>query len=155
MRDQKNQCLSERTARGRRMLAPVWAAFVLVLLPVVASADIALDKAAAAKGQVVYARYCVACHGTTGRGDGSLAKDLRVPVPDITTLAERSGGQYPYDRVVRIVTHGETLVGHGTEDMPTWGDAFRNTEGKGTPHSDVAIRRVAHYIWSSQRQPGH
>lgn len=125
----------------------------LLLVPVAAVPDVALDKEAAAKGQVVYVRYCVACHGKAGHGDGPLSQDLRMPVPDLATLAERNGGQYPYDRVVRIMTHGEPLAGHGTADMPTWGDAFRNTSGTAAPSVDVAIRRLAHYIWSIQRQP--
>lgn len=110
----------------------------------------ATDKEAAAKGQITYVRYCVSCHGKEARGDGPLAADLRVPVPDLTLLAARSGGTYPYDRVVQVVTKGSAARGHGTDDMPAWGTAFNRTEGTGTA-VDAAIRNLAHFLWSRQR----
>jgi mono/diheme cytochrome c family protein len=108
-----------------------------------------LDKQAAAKGRTTFVRYCVACHGMSVKGDGPLAKDLRVPVPDLTTLAE--GGPYPFERVVEAIAKGSTVRGHGTDDMPAWGDAFTRSEGTGAATPEQAIRNVAHYIWSVQR----
>jgi hypothetical protein len=81
-----------------------------------------------------------------------LAGDLTVPVPDLTTLASRSGA-FPLERVKRIITHGETLRGHGNADMPAWGDAFKKTQGIAAPTVDAAIRNLCHYIWSLQREP--
>ena len=111
----------------------------------------AARAAQAAKGKVTYGRYCVACHGTSGKGDGSLAGDLRVPVPDLTTLAARTGGTYPHDRVVAIIKSGSTVRGHGTEDMPAWGDAFKNTKGIDEKTSQAAIRNLAEYLRSLQQ----
>jgi mono/diheme cytochrome c family protein len=109
-----------------------------------------LDKAAAAKGRTTFVRYCVSCHGMEAKGDGPLAKDLRVPVPDLTQLTE--GGVYPYDRVVLSVAKGGTVKGHGTDDMPAWGPAFSRTQGTETTTVDQAIHHVAHYIWSIQKK---
>lgn len=114
----------------------------------------AADEAAkqnAAKGRVVYVRYCVSCHGKEARGDGPLAKDLTVPVPDLTTLAARSGGAYPEDRVIRIISGGNEVRGHGTADMPAWGPAFNRTDGIETA-VDEAIRNLAKYLGSVQRK---
>ena len=130
----------------------LWAAG-LALLPAAVLGDTKPDPGAVANGRIIYVRYCVSCHGKAGLGDGPLANDLRVSVPDLTTLAARSQGQYPYERVVRIIGSGEELKGHGTPDMPAWGDAFKRTEGTGTSRVDVAIRNLAHYIGSIQRQP--
>ena len=127
------------------------AAVVGLLLAVDAQAAEKPDAAAAAKGQITYVRYCVACHGKAARGDGGLAGDLRVPVPDLTTLAARSGGQYPYDRVARIISSGEVLKGHGNADMPAWGDVFKKTKGIEAPSADAAIGNLAHYLWTLQR----
>ena len=102
----------------------------------------------ASKGQITYVRYCVACHGKEARGDGPLAGDLRVPVPDLTRLAERSQGAFPYDRVVRVILGGEKLRGHGTQDMPAWGPAFKRTEGIEAATVDEAVRNLAHYLWA-------
>ena len=109
------------------------------------------DASAAAKGAIVYVRYCVSCHGKGARGDGPLAADLQVAVPDMTTLAARSGGSFPEARVQRIIQSGEALRGHGTPDMPAWGDAFRKTEGTDARTPDEAIRNLTHYLWSLQR----
>jgi mono/diheme cytochrome c family protein len=109
------------------------------------------DPDAAAKGAVVYVRYCVSCHGKGARGDGPLAADLRVAVPDMTTLAARSAGRFPEERVQRIIESGEVLRGHGTPDMPAWGDAFKRTEGTDAPTPKQAIRNLTHYLWSLQR----
>ena len=109
------------------------------------------DPAAAKEGAVVYVRYCVSCHGSDARGDGPLAADLRVPVPDMTTLAARNGGRFPEVRVRRIIQSGELLRGHGTPDMPAWGDAFRKTEGTDAHSPEEAIRNLTHYLWSLQR----
>jgi mono/diheme cytochrome c family protein len=108
------------------------------------------DAAAAAKGKVTYGRYCVSCHGPQGKGDGPLAKDLRVAVPDLTTLASRNAGTFPYDRVVRIIQSGEPVRGHGTPDMPAWGDTFQKTKGTGEATVAAAIRNLSHYLWTLQ-----
>jgi mono/diheme cytochrome c family protein len=128
-------------------VATVW----LLLTPAPVRAQQAPDPAAAAKGQVTYVRYCVSCHGQTARGDGPLANDLRVPVPDLTTMAARNGGTYPYDRVLRIVEKGDLVRGHGTADMPAWGDAFKKTKGTEEAAVAAAIRNLAAYIGSVQR----
>ncbi len=120
----------------------------LAVAPVLGAAE--LDAAAATKGETTYVRYCVSCHGKTGKGDGPLAGDLRVAVPDLTTLASRSGGTFPFDRVVRIVSSGEPVRGHGTEDMPAWGDAFKKTKGTEEKTVEAAVRNLAHYLWSVQ-----
>lgn len=124
---------------------------LLAALAVDAPAQTQYDTAAAAKGAVVYVRYCVSCHGKDARGNGPLAADLRVPVPDVTTLAARSGGRFPEDRVRRIIESGETLRGHGTADMPAWGDAFKKTGGTDARTPQEAIRNLTHYLWSLQR----
>jgi mono/diheme cytochrome c family protein len=130
-------------------VAALAAAGLLAVSGRLADAQTKLDQRAAAEGGTTYARYCVSCHGPKGKGDGPLAKDLRVPVPDLTTLSTRSGGTFPYDRVVRIVTKGNEVRGHGSDDMPAWGTAFRRTEGTEAP-VDEAIRKLAHYLWSLQ-----
>lgn len=127
------------------------AAAVLILAPLTA-AQRAADPGAARKGAVTYVRYCVSCHGPTAKGDGPLASDLRVPVPDLTDLAIRNGGRYPYDRVARLIGSGEIVKGHGTADMPAWGDAFKKTEGTGEKTVEAAIDNLDHYLWSLQRE---
>ena len=115
------------------------------------AADTPADAAAAAKGRVTYGRYCVSCHGPQAKGDGPLARDLRVSVPDLTTLAQRNGGKFPSERVVQVIQGGETVRGHGTADMPAWGDAFKKTKGTGEATVDAAIRNLSQYLRTLQQ----
>ena len=85
---------------------------------VMAAAATKPDLAAAAKGQVTYARYCASCHGPEARGDGPVAADLRVPPPDLTALSARSGGAeaphygWGFDRLGQFeVEHPHRAVG--------------------------------------------
>jgi mono/diheme cytochrome c family protein len=134
-------------------MAMAWLGAALAAMPVRAAEKATIEAAAAARGQVTFGRYCVSCHGKAARGDGPLAADLRVPVPDLTTLSARNGGSFPYDHVVEIIKNGEKVKGHGSADMPAWGDAFKRTSGIGTPNVDTAIRNLARYVESLQRRP--
>jgi hypothetical protein len=77
-----------------------------------------------------------------------------VPVPDLTTLAARNSGMYPFDRVARVVEVSEPLRGHGTPDMPAWGDAFKRTKGTGAATPTRAIHNLTYYLRSLQRDSG-
>src|ERR1700687_1814951 len=71
---------------------------------------LAVDKAAASKvvpsGKVMYIEYCAVCHGDGAKGDGPYAPMLKVPPPDLTTLAKRHDGKFPYDYVSNILRFG-------------------------------------------------
>jgi mono/diheme cytochrome c family protein len=84
---------------------------VVTALAVAADVDI---------GRQEYETNCIACHGEDGRG-GPYAVMLTVPVPDLTTLASRNGGVFPYHRVHRAIDGRDVLKGHGPRDMPIWG----------------------------------
>jgi mono/diheme cytochrome c family protein len=122
----------------------------LVLVPASLPAADTVADAAAAKGRVTFGRYCVSCHGPQAKGGGPLARDLSVPVPDLTTLAQRTGGKFPYDRVVHVIQGRESVRGHGTADMPAWGDAFKKTKGTGEATVDAAIRNLGQYLRTLQ-----
>jgi mono/diheme cytochrome c family protein len=110
------------------------------------------DAAAAAHGKVIYSRYCASCHGTEGRGDGVIAPDLRVPPTDLTRLAAKSGGGFPFEDVARSIDGRKAVPGHGSADMPVWGEVFQRASGTDSPDADSAIRRLTQYLWSIQQK---
>jgi mono/diheme cytochrome c family protein len=108
------------------------------------------DAAAAAKGQIIYVRYCASCHGVAGRGDGAIARDLRVPPTDLTRLAAKRGGRFPVDAVQQSIDGRKATPGHGAPDMPVWGEIFPRTAGTDSPNTESATWRIAQYLWSIQ-----
>lgn len=116
-------------------------------------AEETFSQADAKKGQTIFKRYCVACHGRSGKGDGSLAKDLRSDVPDITEMTKKNKGVFPYERVVKLIDGRETARAHGSPDMPAWGDAFQKTSGTDSKNVDQAVARLTQFIWSLQQPP--
>jgi mono/diheme cytochrome c family protein len=108
------------------------------------------DAAAAAKGQIIYVRYCASCHGVAGRGDGAIARDLRVPPTDLTRLAAKNRGRFPLDAVRQSIDGRKATAGHGSPDMPVWGEVFPRTAGTDSPNTESATWRIAQYLWSIQ-----
>jgi mono/diheme cytochrome c family protein len=77
------------------------------------------------QGPVLYRAYCAVCHGKDGKGEGPMAKSLKVPPPDLRRLATRNGGSFPMARIQRIISGEEPRpAGHGTREMPIWGPIF-------------------------------
>ena len=60
--------------------------------------------------------------------------------------------EVPGERVQKIIASGENLRGHGSADMPAWGDVFKRTTGLDGATPDQAIRNLTHYLWSLQRE---
>lgn len=58
---------------------------------------IAADAVSLEKGRIVYLKECASCHGNTGKGDGSAAKDLEKKPNDLTlakTLDQSDGALF-------------------------------------------------------------
>jgi len=72
-------------------------------------------------GERFYDRYCSACHGATGAGDGPMTRVLTPPPPDLTQLAAQNGGTFPRRRVVWRIDGRDPILAHGNE-MPVYGE---------------------------------
>lgn len=97
-----------------------------VLLVLVASASSPVCAAPPEQpGAVLYRRYCGACHGPTGRGDGAVAPALGERPTDLTQLAKRSGGTFPSGQVVDVIDGTRSIRAHGVSEMPVWGEVFQ------------------------------
>jgi mono/diheme cytochrome c family protein len=127
-----------------------WVSAGLLAVSISARAqDATLDKVLAFSGERSFRTYCGACHGKTAKGDGPLAKDLKVAPADLTKLSERNGGTFPFEMVMKTIDQGRSVRGHGTEDMPAWGAAFKTT-AEGGGDAKQMMRELAHYLWSLQ-----
>jgi len=102
-------------------------------------------------GRQMYKEYCAACHGADAKGHGPATPALRTPPPDLTTLARRNGGKFPYDYVANVLRFGIRIAAHGSSDMPTWGPIFGYLEH----YNDVAvqqrIKNLCDYLASLQQ----
>ncbi len=98
-------------------------------------------------GSEMFRAYCADCHGTDGRGGGPLVAILKVAPPDLTSLAMRNGGKFPYDRVYSRISGDKRLAAHGSREMPVWGPVFRSM-GKGKQR----IKALTEYLISLQPQ---
>ncbi|HWS95882.1 MAG TPA: cytochrome c [Candidatus Methylomirabilis sp.] len=76
-------------------------------------------------GQREYVNSCAVCHGDSGRGDGPIAADLKTAPADITALQKNNMGVFPFGRVYEVIDGRRMIVGHGSSDMPVWGDRFK------------------------------
>lgn len=66
-----------------------------------------------------YRALCLSCHGSEGRGDGPASVTLAKPAPDLTRIAARRGGVFPYDEMAAWIDgRGGS---HGQREMPVWG----------------------------------
>ena len=64
---------------------------------------------------------CAVCHGADARGQGPYAMFLKTAPGDLTTLAAENGGEFPFERVYRIIDGRTEIVAHGPREMPVWG----------------------------------
>jgi mono/diheme cytochrome c family protein len=80
-------------------------------------------------GEEIFTKYCAACHGESGRGDGPVARSLAAVVPDLTAISRRYGG-FPTNLVRDTIDgRGIRIDAHGTRTMPVWGYEFWIEEG--------------------------
>ncbi|MCX8568112.1 MULTISPECIES: c-type cytochrome [Hyphomicrobiales] len=107
-------------------------------------------------GKTEFLNSCAACHGSGGKGDGPLAAELRRVPTDLTLLAEKNGGEFPYRRVLATIDGRYVVPGHGERDMPVWGQQFLLSDKRiygpddGPVVTQARIHELATFIESLQ-----
>jgi mono/diheme cytochrome c family protein len=76
-------------------------------------------------GKREYDANCAACHGALGRGDGPKAHAGGARAADLTVLARRNGGFFPFAQVYEFIDGRRLVKAHGTREMPVWGLGYR------------------------------
>ena len=98
-------------------------------------------------GKREYDASCAVCHGQKGRGDGPYGPLMgkgEIGAADLTTLAKRNNGVFPFARVYEFIDGTQTVKAHGTREMPIWGQEYqvegRVLYGAGSSQSEVYVR---------------
>jgi mono/diheme cytochrome c family protein len=111
----------------------------------------------AARGRVSFRLYCASCHGADGRGDGSVAKFLKVVPSDLTLLLQKYEGKLPEEKLRAIIDGREEVRAHGRREMPVWGDVFQDpiadmyeTEESGEDRAERKIQELIMFLRTIQ-----
>ena len=130
-----------------------------VLLLTVRAAG-AQDKAAQDKNQLpadyapsggqMYRQYCAACHGVDAKGNGPVRRAIQIPAPDLSTLAKRHGGKFPYEYVTGVLRFAPGVPSHGSGAMPMWGPLFEYYYNQRS--AERRIQNLCDYLASLQEK---
>jgi hypothetical protein len=102
------------------------------------SGAVAAEDAKHEAEKTMYLRYCGACHGPEGKGDGIASSYFRPKPIDLTQLAKQNGGEFPFSRTLHVIDGTATVRAHGDPDMPVWGEILRGeSHGPQGPRSGV------------------
>lgn len=133
---------------------PVWAFLVLVALLVLLARAAAAEGARGKileEGRQDFEENCVACHGSDARGTGELGPKLIKPPRDLTAIAGRNGGEFPFWRVFEIIAGEKVVPGHDTFQMPRYSTRMRGDDFKpGYLPAHVRVLELTHYLESIQ-----
>ena len=103
-------------------------------------------------GKQMFKQYCAACHGINAKGQGPTRAALKIPAADLTTLAKRHRGDFPYDYVTNVLSFGPGVAAHGSSDMPTWGSIFSYMDNYNRASVEKRIKNLAVYLYTLQEK---
>jgi mono/diheme cytochrome c family protein len=112
---------------------------------------VAPEETNAVSGPEMFRAYCAACHGVDGKGGGPAAPALKRAPTDLTKLAKKAGGEYPRFRVSNVIRGDNAIPSHGSQDMPLWGDVFRDLKRDETMVT-LRVHNLTEYIATLQEK---
>lgn len=134
---------------------PLWA--LLLLVVTIVSFARAAEAGAGARSKILeegrqdFEENCIACHAADATGKGEIAEHLIRPPKDLTAIATRNGGEFPFWRIFDIIAGEEKVEGHKTFQMPKYSQRMRGDDFKpGYLPSHVRVLELTHYLESIQ-----
>lgn len=104
---------------------------ILLSLLAVSFPDVSANPPQAFEGRRLFVSYCQLCHGTDGKGDGPLAKAMKITPADLTTTVRSRSNTI----LKKIITGSgrQTITGRDrhnllSDAMPEWQDIFSENE---------------------------
>jgi len=106
-----------------------------------------------ADGKREFARNCVFCHGVQGKGDGQWNDILITKPADLTQIAKKNGGVFPFWHVYQAIDGEVAIKSHLISPMPIWSDQFKAEEKQpGRESAYIRILILTHYLESIQEK---
>lgn len=117
---------------------------------------LAEEEPAISAGKLEFGRNCAICHGIDGKGHGPITPMLKKVPADLTQIAKKNDGEFPFWPTYRMIDGREPIDGHGGRDMPIWGDRFRVEAGNLQQGSESTVRgrilEIVVYLMSIQQK---
>jgi mono/diheme cytochrome c family protein len=109
-----------------------------------------------AQGRSDFNKHCAPCHSESGKGNGPELKVIPGIKPkDLTIIAARNGGVFPYRDVEDTIDGRKLVPGHKRFDMPFWGVNFQQQGQEFTPGSEAKAKKridaIVDYIATLQQ----
>jgi mono/diheme cytochrome c family protein len=129
----------------------VLAILVLPALTRIAAAQSGTWATIIREGAEEYKETCAACHGANAKGGGEFGQKLFKKPSDLTEVAKRNGGTYPFRRVFDVIAGDQPVEGHDTMHMPKYAERMKGADFQpGYYRAHLRILELAHYLESIQ-----
>lgn len=119
-----------------KLVAGGFVYFGLSAVPAVAQPEEAMF------GKALFVENCAACHGADGMGSGPVSALFAEQPRDLRVLSKKNNGIFPFSEVYQSINGRREIAGHGTTDMPVWGDLFMVDAGPSTFHPGVNAEEI-------------
>jgi mono/diheme cytochrome c family protein len=98
------------------------------------------------RGRQLYMTYCASCHGEDAKGNGPAAPALKTAPANLTAIPKENG-KFPALKVSRVISGDDFVLGHGSREMPIWGEVFKRQRDSAMAKSNVyALMRYVESI---------
>ena len=108
-------------------------------------------EAQAVRGKTIYMEKCAPCHGDDAKGNGPQANTLKELPSDLTQINKNRGmKEMPIGDIARMIDGRKLVAGHGTREMPVWGEVFTLEEGLSEGELKGRLGELIAYLMSIQ-----
>ena len=101
-----------------------------------------------ASGQEMFVNYCAVCHRKDGKGTGPAASALKQSPADLTVLAQKNGGKFPFNSCFRRTPWRGECTARGNREMPVWGPVLLANQSR--PYQSTSIHSAVSvgHLWT-------